>query len=123
MTIAVFFFNDSKNVHSNSAIRTTKTEGCNLKTELFFTAIVGIIVQLLSCVQLCNPMDYSPRGSSVHGIFQTRILEWKKKKEYWNGLSFPSLEELSNPGIEPVSPALAGRFFTTEPPKKPLQCH
>ena len=29
----------------------------------------------LSCVQLCNPMDYSPPGSSVSGIFQARILE------------------------------------------------
>ena len=29
-----------------------------------------------SCPTLCNPMDYSPPGSSVHGILQTRILEW-----------------------------------------------
>ena len=29
-----------------------------------------------SCLTLCNPMDYSPPGSSVHGIFKTRILEW-----------------------------------------------
>ena len=32
--------------------------------------------QLLSCVQLCDPMDYSPPGSSVQGISQARILEW-----------------------------------------------
>ena len=32
---------------------------------------------MLSCVQLfCSPMDCSPQGSSVHGIFQARILEW-----------------------------------------------
>ena len=31
---------------------------------------------VLSCVQLCNPMDCSSQGFSVHGIFQTRILEW-----------------------------------------------
>ena len=30
----------------------------------------------LSCVQLCDPMDYSLPGSSVHGIFQARVLEW-----------------------------------------------
>ena len=30
----------------------------------------------LSHVWLCNPMDCSPPGSSVHGIFQARILEW-----------------------------------------------
>ena len=41
------------------------------------------------------------------------------KQEYWSGLPFPSLGDLSDPGIEPESPALAGRFFTTEPPGKP----
>ena len=29
-----------------------------------------------SCPTLCNPMDCSPPGSSVHGILQARILEW-----------------------------------------------
>ena len=29
-----------------------------------------------SCPTLSNPMDYSPPGSSVHGIFQARVLEW-----------------------------------------------
>ena len=32
------------------------------------------VVQL--CPTLCDPMDCSPPGSSVHGIFQARILEW-----------------------------------------------
>ena len=43
------------------------------------------------------------------------------RQEYWSGLPFPSPGYLPNPGIEPaspVSPALAGRFFTTEPPGK-----
>ena len=34
-------------------------------------------------------------------------------------MPFPSPGDLPNPGIEPTSPALAGRFFTTEPPGKP----
>ena len=62
---------------------------------------------LQSCLTLCNPMDYSPPGTSVHGILQARILEW---------VAMPSSEDLSNPGIEPtslLSPALTGRFFTT----------
>ena len=45
------------------------------------------------------------------------------RQEYWSGLSFPSPGDLPNPGIEPTSPAspeLAGRFFITEPPGKPL---
>ena len=29
-----------------------------------------------SCQTLCDPMDYSPSGSSVHGILQAGILEW-----------------------------------------------
>ena len=29
-----------------------------------------------SCQIICNPMDYSPPGSSLHGILQARILEW-----------------------------------------------
>ena len=34
---------------------------------------------LQSCLTLSNPMDYSPPGSSVHGILQARILEWVAK--------------------------------------------
>ena len=34
------------------------------------------------------------------------------RQEYWSGLPFPSPEDLPGPGIEPLSPALAGRFFT-----------
>ena len=40
------------------------------------------------------------------------------RKESWSGLPFPSSGDLPNPGIEHVSPALAGGFFTTEPPGK-----
>ena len=36
-----------------------------------------------------------------------------------NGLLFPSPGDLPDPGIKPASHALAGRFFTTEPPGKP----
>ena len=38
------------------------------------------------------------------------------RQECWNWLPFASPEDVPDPGIEPVSPALAGRFFTTEPP-------
>ena len=41
------------------------------------------------------------------------------RQEYWRGVPFPSPGDLPNPGIEPESPALAGGFFTTEPPRKP----
>ena len=51
--------------------------------QLFFECLLyaryfpGIMkVKLLSCVRLCNPVDCSPPGSSIHGILQARILEW-----------------------------------------------
>ena len=63
-----------------------------------------------SCPTLCDPMDCSPPGSSVHGISQARILEW---------VAISSPGALPSPWIEPRSPALAGEFFTTEPQGKP----
>ena len=40
------------------------------------------------------------------------------RQEYWSGLPLPSPGELSYPGFKPMSPSLAGRFSTTEPPGK-----
>jgi len=48
--------------------------------------------------------------NSVHRIPQARILEW---------VAIPSPGNPPDPGIEPTAPALAGGFFTTEPPGKP----
>jgi len=45
------------------------------------------------------------------------------RQEYWSGLPFPTPGDLPDPGVEPespVSPALASRFFTTEPLGSPL---
>ena len=53
------------------------------------------------------PMKCSPPGSSVHGIFQARILKQV-------AISPPG--DPPDPGIEPMSPALIGRFSTTPPP-------
>ena len=67
---------------------------------------VSCVKSLQSCLTLCDPMDCSPPGSSVHGILQARILEW---------VAMPPPGGLPNPGIEPVSltsPASAGGFFT-----------
>ena len=70
--------------------------------------------QLLGRVQLCDPMDRSLPGSSVHGISQARILKWVAIS-FSRGSSQPRDQTKS-----PVSPSLAGRFFTTETPGKPL---
>ena len=48
------------------------------------------------------------------------------KQEYWSGLPFPSPRDLPDPGIKPMSlasPALAGRFFASEPPGNPIYGH
>ena len=42
------------------------------------------------------------------------------RQEYWDGLPFPSLRDLPDPGIELTSPSLAGGCFTAEPPGKPI---
>ena len=65
------------------------------------------------CPTLCDPKDYSSPVSSVHGNFQARILK-----------PFPSLGDLLDQGIEPVSlasPALAGGFFITSTTWEALQ--
>ena len=65
---------------------------------------------LQSCMNLCNPIYHRPPNSSVHGILQARILEW---------VAMPSCRASSRRRAEPSSPALTGRFFTTEPQGKP----
>ena len=62
------------------------------------TSVGSFSVCALSRVQLCNPIDYCPSGSSVHGISKARILEWV----------FPFSGDLPDPGINLTSPALAG---------------
>ena len=47
-----------------------------LLTSVLFISHSSVKVKLLSCPTLCNPMDCSLTGSSIHGIFQARILEW-----------------------------------------------
>ena len=63
---------------------------------------------------LCDLMNYSPPGSSSYEIFQARILEWVAILFSKGGLPNPEIKFTSL-----VSPALPGRFFTTEPPGKP----
>ena len=55
-----------------------------------------------SCLTLCDPIDYSLLASSVLGF---------SRQESWSVLPFPSPGDLSDPGIEPLSPAWVSRFF------------
>ena len=74
---------------------------------------VGRFARMLSCVQLFDPMDCSPLGSTVHGILQARTLEW---------VAMPSSRGSSQPRdqtwIPYVSPALAVGSLPLVPPGK-----
>ena len=63
------------------------------------------------CPTLCDPMDCSPPGSSVHRILQARVLEW---------VAFLPPGDIPDPGIEPRSPALQSETLPSEPPGKPI---
>ena len=67
-----------------------------------------------SCLTLCNALTVAHQAPvSMEFI----------RHGYWSGLPFPSPGDLPDPGIKPAplaSLALAGRFFTTEPPRKPI---
>ena len=65
---------------------------------------------LQSCLTLRDPMDCNLPGSSVYGILQAE--NWR----YWSGLPRPPPGDLPDQGMKHgslMSPALAGRFFTT----------
>ena len=63
-----------------------------------------------SCLTLCDPMDCSPPGSSIHEF---------SRQENWSGLPFPSPGDLPDPGIEPGSPTLRADTLLSEPPENP----
>ena len=91
----------------------TSIQYIHIHTPLCVCVCVCVCVCIQLYLTLCDPVNCSPPGSSVHGIF---------RQEYWNGLPFPPQGDLPNPGIEPMSPASpasAGRLFTTDSPGKP----
>src|SRR5574340_381233 len=63
-----------------------------------------------SCPTLCYPTTVAHQAPLFIGF---------SRQEYWSGLPFPPPGDLADPVIEPSSAALAGRFFTTEPPSLP----
>ena len=63
-----------------------------------------------SCLTLCDPMDCSLSGSSIHGIFQARVLEW---------IAISFSRGSSQPRNRTPVFRIAGRRFTSEPPGNP----
>ena len=84
--------------------------------EYIFIQIV-VVVQSLGRVRLFATPWTAARQAPLSVGFP-----WQ---EHWSRLPFPSPGDLADPGVEPASPALAGRFFTTEQPGKSpfLQIH
>ena len=76
---------------------------------VFRYMVVYMGVPTQSCPPSCDPMDYSMPGS-MGFIHQARVLEWVAIS-FSRGSSDPGIQPMS-----PVAPAMAGRFFTTEPP-------
>ena len=70
------------------------------------------------CAQLCPTVRYSVDCN----VDEAPLSMGFPRREYWGGLPFSSPGDLADPGTEPgslVSPALAGGFLTTVPPRKP----
>ena len=78
----------------------------SLPVELKLLSSVVCVLVTQSCLTLCDPMDCSPPGSSVHGILQARILGW---------VAIPFSRGSSPPRDRTHVPCIAGRFFTAEP--------
>ena len=85
--------------------RTLSRRGISLNGRKYLQITYIWRVSAHLCLTLWDPMNCSPPGSFIHGVFQSR-------RQKWVAISSRS----SGPGIKLVSPALAGGFFTTVPP-------
>ena len=84
-------------------------QGSNLHLQLLL-----LLLSRFSRVQLCvTPQTAAHQVPPSLGF---------SRQEHWSGLPFPSLGDLPNPGIKSASPALADKFFTTEPQGRPSCC-
>ena len=94
--------------HTSKCAQTFMSWTCPLRKQ---TISLGSCVRV--CLTLCDPMDCSPPGSSVHGILQARILECA---------ATPSSRGSSRPGIKPTSHVLHRQAGSLPPatPGKPL---
>ena len=85
---------------------------CDFNQQLLCSGVCVFSAQ--SCPTLCDSMHCTPTSSSVQAPLGF------SRQECLSGLPFPPSGDLLNSVIEPAFPASAGRFFTREPPGKPL---
>ena len=99
-----------RNIHSEDMKNIAKSSW-PYNMNICFQIHVCMHAKLLqSCLTLCDPLDGSLPGSSVHGILWARILKW---------VVMTISEDLSNPGIKLGSPALQADSLPSEPLGKP----
>ena len=113
----VLQFMGSQRVRHNWATELNWTE-CILKGDYKSYKVEDLIVHPLLSLLSCSSMSNLPVTPWTAAL-QTPLSMGFPRQENWSGLLSPSSRDLPNRGIEPKSPALAGRFFTTEPPGKP----
>ena len=77
---------------------------------MWMCVCVSVLSRSQSCLIICNPVDCSPLSM---------VFSW----QVGSRLPFPSPGDLPSPVIEPSSSELAGVFFTTEPPGKPMDIY
>ena len=102
-------------------------EGVSVKSGWFDSEIQCFLISVRTavshsicvCVHACSVVSDSVTPWTV--ACQALMSMGFSRQEYLSGLPFPSPGNLPQPGTEPMFPALAGRFFTSEPPGKPLR--
>ena len=90
--------------------KSTEILGLPSKSEEYYFSIVTYVLVAQSCLTLCDLMDCSPPGSSVHGILQARILGW---------VAIPFFRRSSWYRDRTLSPSLQADSLPSEPPGKP----
>ena len=83
-----------------------------MQSDCYFIHWVIIHLLLLSCVQLFV--------TTWTVACQAPLFMGLPRQEYWSGVPFPSLGDLPDPGIEPMSPELEADSLPSQPPGKPV---
>ena len=117
--VSIFLFSSSKSLfhifkhvtlgHSSSLSKRVLTILASLFFPVYYAANCFFPQQCVQpCLTICNPMDCSRPGSSVHGISQARMLKW---------LAISFSRESSQPRDQTLISYISGGFFTTKPPE------
>ena len=93
----------SSTISLNFVMEWLRWDAYNLTSTFSVQMQIGKMKVAQSCPTLCNPMDCSPPGSSVHGILQKRILEW---------VVVPFSRGSSKPRDRTQASCIVGKFFT-----------